>query len=285
MLVFSKTCLRHHRHPHHLRVLTSAHAHLHLHLHRHHREMSTASASTTTNNSRHPSSSATSDSCNVTERVRSLVGRNLHRESAHPITTVKNLVHESFNKSMEMVDGQCGIGHHQSNTKEMAKAYELFDSFEPIVTTKACFDDLLVPKDHVSRSYSDTFYIDEHHVLRTHTSAHQTALMRQQNTAFLVAGDCYRRDEIDAQHYPCFHQMEGVRLFHRDELPSNEKDAEHAVVQHLKSSLQHMVSDVFAQGNKHVEKQRWIDAYFPFTHPSVGLSSPSPSPSPSPSVV
>lgn len=29
---------------------------------------------------------------------------------------------------------------------------------------------------------------------------------------FLVIGDVYRRDEIDASHYPVFHQLEGVRL-------------------------------------------------------------------------
>jgi len=28
--------------------------------------------------------------------------------------------------------------------------------------------------------------------------------------AFLVFGDVYRRDAIDATHYPAFHQMEGV---------------------------------------------------------------------------
>ena len=31
--------------------------------------------------------------------------------------------------------------------------------------------------------------------------------------AFLCTGDVYRRDEIDASHFPAFHQMEGVRLF------------------------------------------------------------------------
>ena len=33
-----------------------------------------------------------------------------------------------------------------------------------------------------------------------------------------MAGDVYRRDEIDASHYPVFHQMEGVRLFSKEEL-------------------------------------------------------------------
>ena len=80
------------------------------------------------------------------------------------------------------------------------------------------FDALLVPVDHVSRRVHDTYYANEATVLRTHTSAHQIHLMTAGETAFLVAGDVYRRDEIDASHYPVFHQMEGVRLFSKEEL-------------------------------------------------------------------
>lgn len=50
-------------------------------------------------------------------------------------------------------------------------------------------------------------------MLRAHTSAHQRELVSSGLDAFLLAGDVYRRDEIDASHYPVFHQMEGVRLF------------------------------------------------------------------------
>jgi hypothetical protein len=49
-----------------------------------------------------------------------------------------------------------------------------------------------------------------HHLI---ISAHQVQLMRQGEDAFLVTGDVYRRDTIDATHYPIFHQMEGVRMF------------------------------------------------------------------------
>ena len=50
-----------------------------------------------------------------------------------------------------------------------------------------------------------------------HTSAHQAEILRQGVRAFLVTGDVYRRDSIDATHYPVFHQMEGVRVFNPDE--------------------------------------------------------------------
>lgn len=69
------------------------------------------------------------------------------------------------------------------------------------------FDDVLVPADHVSRSYNDTYYVDSQTVLRCHTSAHQAELLRQGNTHFLVTGDVYRRDSIDSTHYPVFHQV------------------------------------------------------------------------------
>lgn len=70
------------------------------------------------------------------------------------------------------------------------------------MTTQQNFDDLLIPPDHPSRALSDTFYISKDKVLRPHTSAHQTQLLRQGDKGFLVAGDCYRRDEIDSSHYP-----------------------------------------------------------------------------------
>jgi hypothetical protein len=60
--------------------------------------------------------------------------------------------------------------------------------------------------------------VNEEMVLRTHTSAHQVELMRSGEKAFLVYGDVYRRDQIDYAHYPAFHQLEGVRLFSKEEL-------------------------------------------------------------------
>ena len=74
------------------------------------------------------------------------------------------------------------------------------------------FDDVLVPADHVSRSYNDTYYIDAQTVLRCHTSAHQAELLRRGNTHFLVTGDVYRRDSIDSTHYPVFHQVSPLIL-------------------------------------------------------------------------
>lgn len=85
------------------------------------------------------------------------------------------------------------------------------------------FDQLLIPPDHVSRQPSDTYYVDAERVLRCHTSAHQTSLMRERLDPFLVCGDVYRRDEVDSTHYPVFHQMEGVRIFTDEEVRSGKR--------------------------------------------------------------
>ena len=59
----------------------------------------------------------------------------------------------------------------------------------------------------MSRSKSDAYYVNSGTLLRAHTSAHQSELMASGLDNFLVVGDCYRRDEIDASHYPVFHQV------------------------------------------------------------------------------
>lgn len=42
------------------------------------------------------------------------------------------------------------------------------------------------------RKPSDTYYLDGDRLLRTHTSAHQTELLKQGSTKFLCTGDVYR---------------------------------------------------------------------------------------------
>ena len=56
------------------------------------------------------------------------------------------------------------------------------------------FDSLLIPSNHPARSRSDTYYIDDQHVLRTPTSAHQVSLSEKNHKSFLVTGNVYRKD-------------------------------------------------------------------------------------------
>ncbi len=100
----------------------------------------------------------------------------------------------------------------------------------------------------------------------TYLSAHQTQFIREGHEAFLVTGDVYRRDAIDASHYPIFHQMEGVKIFDRQiQLLTPSQKIKH-VEDDLKQTLEGMVRAVF--GNVQL---RWVDAYFPFTLPSFEL--------------
>jgi len=119
-------------------------------------------------------------------------------------------------------------------------------------------------------------------MLRAHTSAHQADLVGAGLDAFLVVGDVYRRDEIDASHYPVFHQMEGVRLLTAADVgaplfeagtrvPSRQQthtpEAAKAVEVDLKDCLEGLARALFPG---EVET-RWVECYFPFTHPSWEL--------------
>lgn len=94
--------------------------------------------------------------------------------------------------------------------------FSVYDNLSPVVTVKQNYDSLLVPAEHPSRKKSDAYYLNGDRLLRAHTSAHQCELMGCGLDNFLILGDCYRRDEIDASHYPVFHQAEAVRLLDRE---------------------------------------------------------------------
>ena len=65
---------------------------------------------------------------------------------------------------------------------------QAYDDLSPIVGVDRNFDVLNVPSDHISRSKSDTYYLNPDTVLRTHTSAHQIELIRQGINHFAVFG-------------------------------------------------------------------------------------------------
>eukprot|EP01084_Bolivina_argentea_P087611 158229_1 len=149
---------------------------------------------------------------------------------------------------------------HRISYHNLSESAHVLDNLNEIVTTIQNFDDLLIPIDHPSRNITDTYYVDNNHILRPHTSAHQTEMMRKGLKSFLIVGDCYRKDTIDATHYPIFHQMEGVRIWKKTEM--NENDVEND----LKLTLNNLVEFLFP-GNPY----RWNDDYFPFTDPSFEM--------------
>ena len=202
---------------------------------------------------------------NVTPYIANLVGRDLHKIKDHPLGIIKAKIENYFNNLDE------GI------------TFDMVDSLDPLVNAQECFDDLLIPPDHPGRKPSDTYYVTRDGgrevsspadtLLRTHTSAHQSTLMREGREAFLCTGDVYRRDEIDASHFPVFHQMEGVKLFDPElvggAMTKEEwlaSDGCKLVAEDLKKTLEGLVDELFGP----VEKQ-WRDDYFPFTEPSFEL--------------
>ena len=188
---------------------------------------------------------------NVPPAIIEKVNRQLLLQRGHPLCTIKEM-----------------IAAHFSDSAPGTQPFQLFDDLNPVVTVRQNFDVLQTPADHVSRSPTDTFYLDEQRLLRCHTSAHQVDLLASGQRRFLVAGDVYRRDTVDATHYPIFHQMEGVRVFERDELDYTAPRAEQvaAVSADLRSQLEGMVRSIFGD-----VRMRWVDAYFPFTEPSYEL--------------
>ncbi|KAI4318186.1 hypothetical protein L6164_025987 [Bauhinia variegata] len=184
---------------------------------------------------------------NVLDAIFSKLGKQLHRRDNHPLGILKNTIYEYFDANF-------------------SNKFNKLDDLCPIVSVKQNFDDVLVPEDHLSRSYNDTYYIDQQTILRCHTSAHQAELLRRGYTHFLVTGDVYRRDSIDSTHYPVFHQMEGFRVFASDEWEASGTDATSFAAADLKTCLEGLARHLFG-----AVEMRWIDTYFPFTNPSFEL--------------
>ncbi|CAM8964945.1 unnamed protein product [Rhodiola kirilowii] len=184
---------------------------------------------------------------NVPDSIFTKLGMQLHMRDRHPLGIIKNAIYEYFDTNYD-------------------NKFEKFDDLCPLVSTKANFDDVLVPADHVSRSYNDTYYVDSQTVLRCHTSAHQAELLRKGHTNFLVTGDVYRRDSIDATHYPVFHQMEGVRVFSPEDWAASGLDPTAYAAEDLKKCLEGLAQHLFGS-----VEMRWVDTYFPFTNPSFEL--------------
>ena len=174
---------------------------------------------------------------NIPKFIEDKIDRKLHLQQNHPICILKNHVYNYFN--------------NLENYK-----FEIFDNFDPVVNIIDNFDKLLIPQNHPARSKSDTYYVNEHQVLRTHTSAHQNELLSEGHHSFLVTGDVYRKDEIDSRHYPIFHQMEMLTIINDD------VDAE----VELKGILSGLVKYLFPDCNF-----RFNPDYFPFTNPSFEI--------------
>lgn len=107
------------------------------------------------NNSKYSSD----DYTNVTSKISSYVGRNIHLKKDHPLSLIRQRLVNHFYKEYTSPKG--------------TPLFSVFDSLAPIVTTLQNFDSLLIPEDHPSRSKSDCYYINRDYLLRAHCTAHQ----------------------------------------------------------------------------------------------------------------
>lgn len=116
------------------------------------------------------------------------------------------------------------------------------------------FSHLNFPKDHPARDMQDTFYIDDDHVLRTHTSPIQirTMLHEKPPLRIIAPGSVFRCDS-DISHSPNFNQVEGLYV---DESVS---------MAHLKGIIGFFVKEFFGEKTK----TRFRPSFFPFTEPSA----------------
>ena len=116
------------------------------------------------------------------------------------------------------------------------------------------FGALNIPEHHPARAMHDTFYVDDRHVLRTHTSPVQVRIMetRQPPLKVICPGRVYRCDS-DLTHTPMFHQVEGLLI------------SENSSFAELKGIIQEFLR-VFFEKDSAV---RFRPSYFPFTEPSA----------------
>jgi len=128
------------------------------------------------------------------------------------------------------------------------------------------FTALNIPEDHPARAMHDTFYIDEQHVLRTHTSPIQIRYMQAHMAKYkhletmpdiriIAPGRVYRVDS-DATHSPMFHQVEGLWIGERVSFAD------------LKGVIADFLKCYFETDDMQV---RFRPSFFPFTEPSAEI--------------
>ena len=161
-----------------------------------------------------------------------LPGEELPVGHLHPITQTRRLIEDAF----------LGLGYEVRSDRE-------------VETVEFNFDLLAFEPTHASRSPRATFFLENGSVLRTETSPSQIhALQERPPPIYMVSlGRCYRRDTIDATHYPIFHQFEGLAIDRGLTLAD------------LKGTLLHVMRTLFGPDRR----VRFRTHFFPFTEPSL----------------
>lgn len=160
-----------------------------------------------------------------------LPGRGQRLEGLHPVTLTMRRIEKIF----------ASVGFQVAEGPEIEDDYHNFEA-------------LNIPAHHPARAMHDTFYVDEHTLLRTHTSPVQIRVMEEDSPPhrIIAPGRVYRCDS-DLTHTPMFHQVEGFLV---DEGVS---------FAHLRGVLDEFLRNFFEQD----VEVRFRPSYFPFTEPSA----------------
>ncbi|OHA87203.1 MAG: hypothetical protein A3A96_02615 [Candidatus Zambryskibacteria bacterium RIFCSPLOWO2_01_FULL_39_39] len=138
-----------------------------------------------------------------------------------------------------------------------------------IVPANISFDLFDFPADHPARSKSDTYYVDDKNILRTHTTVCWYYYLMHEEIKKRIAqnepvgcfsfGKVYRKDEIDRNHMNVFHQIDGWFLAPKTLKTIGQKDLEEA--------LGNIAAAVFGPQIKY----RLNKDTFPYTDPSLEM--------------
>ena len=154
------------------------------------------------------------------------------------------------------------LGHRHPLVKTIEELENIFMNMgfsvvygPEVETVKNNFDELNSPENHPSRDLTDTFYITEDILLRTHTSPVQIRVMKENKPPLRIvsAGRTFRFDDVDDTHSPMFHQLEGFVV------------DENITMANLKETIDTFIKELFGEDMK----TRFRPHYFPFTEPSA----------------
>jgi len=119
------------------------------------------------------------------------------------------------------------------------------------------FDALNIPATHPARDMQDTFWLEDGHLLRTHTSPVQVRAMQKFGAPLriIAPGRVFRNEELDASHEHTFYQVEGMMI---------DRDVS---VAHMVFFLKGMLEAIF----RREVSVRLRPGYFPFVEPGFEL--------------
>jgi phenylalanyl-tRNA synthetase alpha chain len=173
------------------------------------------------------------------ERYDFSIPSNKETGTLHPITIVQRQIEDIF-KTMGFI---------------------IEDGLE-IQTEFNNFEGVNIPKNHPARDMTDTFYLENGQLLKTHTSAAQNAIMRKYGAPkpgeylkVLFPGRCFRNENIDASHENTFFQMEGMMI------------GDDISISNLIYFMKVLLSEVFMRD----VKVRLRPGFFPFVEPGFEL--------------